>query len=61
MAPENKLKAVKKALYVLPFREINRSKFTAVGGKGANLGELSGIKGYRCRMVFALPPKRIKR
>jgi len=31
--------------YVLCFQEIDRSTFVAVGGKGANLGELSGIKG----------------
>jgi rifampicin phosphotransferase len=31
--------------YVLSFQEIDRTKLMMVGGKGANLGELSGIKG----------------
>jgi phosphoenolpyruvate synthase/pyruvate phosphate dikinase len=30
--------------YVLPFQEIDRTSVTLVGGKAANLGELSGIK-----------------
>ncbi len=33
--------------YVLDFQETGRTKLTAVGGKGANLGELSRIKGIR--------------
>lgn len=33
--------------YVISFQEIDRSKFMAVGGKGANLGELSGISGIQ--------------
>jgi phosphoenolpyruvate synthase/pyruvate phosphate dikinase len=45
MIPENKLNAIKKALYVLSFQEIDRTKFMDAGGKGANLGELSRIKG----------------
>ncbi|MDR6943443.1 phosphoenolpyruvate synthase [Mucilaginibacter pocheonensis] len=32
---------------VICFQEIDRSKFMAVGGKGANLGELSGIEGIQ--------------
>src|SRR5882762_7328225 len=31
--------------YVLSFQEIDRTKFMVAGGKGANLGELSRIKG----------------
>ena len=31
--------------YVLGFREIDKTKLPIVGGKGANLGELSGIEG----------------
>src|SRR6478609_10011465 len=31
--------------YVLSFQEIDSTRFMAVGGKGANLGELSGING----------------
>jgi len=30
--------------YTLSFREIDRSKLMVAGGKGANLGELSGIR-----------------
>ncbi len=33
--------------YVLSFQEIDRHKLMAVGGKGANLGELSRIEGIR--------------
>jgi len=47
--------------YVLCFQEIDRSKFMVAGGKGANLGELSRIKGIRVPEGFALPPKRIKK
>jgi pyruvate,water dikinase len=45
MIPENKLNAIKKALYVLSFQEIDRTKFMLAGGKGANLGELSRVEG----------------
>lgn len=31
--------------YVLGFHEIDKTKLAVVGGKGANLGELSGIEG----------------
>jgi pyruvate,water dikinase len=31
--------------YVLSFQEIDRKTFAIVGGKGANLGELSRISG----------------
>ncbi len=46
MIPENKLNAEKNAIntYVICFREIDKSKLLMVGGKGANLGELAGIK-----------------
>ncbi|MFC0515993.1 phosphoenolpyruvate synthase [Mucilaginibacter angelicae] len=48
MTPESKLRPIKKALrYVLGFQETDRSKFTTAGGKGANLGELSGIEGIQ--------------
>lgn len=33
--------------YVLDFHEMDKTKLTAVGGKGANLGELSKIDGIR--------------
>ena len=62
MIPGNKKSETNINTYVLGFQEIDRSKFMAVGGKGANLGELSQDQGNTvCRRVFALPPKRIKK
>jgi phosphoenolpyruvate synthase/pyruvate phosphate dikinase len=43
MTPENKTEGTNTNIYVLDFRAIDRSKLLAVGGKGANLGELCGI------------------
>jgi phosphoenolpyruvate synthase/pyruvate phosphate dikinase len=40
--------------YVIAFQEIDRSKFMAVGGKGANLGELSRIRGIRVPEGFCV-------
>jgi rifampicin phosphotransferase len=40
--------------FVLYFQEIDRSKIMIVGGKGANLGELSGIKGIQVPEGFCL-------
>src|ERR1700744_4040722 len=34
-------------IYVISFQEIDRAKVVVAGGKGANLGELSRIKGIR--------------
>ena len=31
--------------YIISLQEINRSMFLVAGGKGANLGEMSRIKG----------------
>lgn len=47
--------------YVLSFQEIDRHKLMAVGGKGANLGELSRIEGIRVPEGFALRPKHTKK
>jgi phosphoenolpyruvate synthase/pyruvate phosphate dikinase len=48
MIPESKLNVVKERenrnIYVIDFQNIDRSKILIVGGKGANLGELSGIR-----------------
>ena len=38
--------------YILGFKEIDKTKLAIVGGKGANLGEFPGLKGYECQMVF---------
>lgn len=47
--------------YVLSFQEIDRHKLMAVGGKGANLGELSELREYEYRRAFALRPKHTKK
>jgi pyruvate,water dikinase len=47
MSPENKTDDKKKAPYVLSFGEIDGAKFALAGGKGANLGELSGVGGIQ--------------
>ncbi|HEY0014750.1 MAG TPA: rifamycin-inactivating phosphotransferase [Longimicrobium sp.] len=40
--------------YVLDFREIDQTQVTVVGGKGANLGELSRIEGIRVPAGFCV-------
>ena len=40
--------------YVLSFQEIDQTQVTAVGGKGANLGELSRIEGLRVPAGFCV-------
>ena len=40
--------------YILSFQEIDRTRFSVAGGKGANLGELSGIKGIRVPEGFCV-------
>jgi pyruvate,water dikinase len=47
--------------YVLGFQEIDRSKFEVVGGKGANLGELSRLKGIRVPDGFCISTEGFKR
>ncbi|SHM19869.1 phosphoenolpyruvate synthase [Mucilaginibacter sp. OK098] len=54
MLSEDKLNTVKKTGYVLDFQEIDKSKLMLAGGKGANLGELSGIKGIRVPAGFCV-------
>jgi phosphoenolpyruvate synthase/pyruvate phosphate dikinase len=61
MIPENKLKAVKKALYVLSLQEIDRTKFMLAGGKGANLGELFGIEGILVPKGFCVTTEAYKK
>jgi pyruvate,water dikinase len=61
MIPENKRKAEKKALYVLGFREIDRSKLMLAGGKGANLGELCRIKGIQVPSGFCVTAEAYKK
>lgn len=47
--------------YVLRFREIDRTKLMVVGGKGANLGELSKIEGIRVPDGFCISTQAFKR
>ncbi len=47
--------------YVICFQEIDRTKFMVVGGKGANLGELSGIKGIRVPEGFCVTTEAYKK
>jgi len=60
MPPENKFNAIETAPYVLSFHEINRSKLMLAGGKGANLGELSGIRGIQVPDGFCVTTEAYK-
>ncbi|WP_092471125.1 phosphoenolpyruvate synthase [Desulfotruncus arcticus] len=47
--------------YVLGFQDIDRTKLMVVGGKGANLGELSRIEGIRVPDGFCISTEAFKR
>jgi len=47
--------------YVLSFREIDKHKLMVVGGKGANLGELSRIEGTRVPEGFCITTEAYKK
>ncbi|MEG4503018.1 phosphoenolpyruvate synthase [Microcoleus sp. F6_B4] len=47
--------------YVLDFQDIDQTKITIVGGKGANLGELSKIEGIRVPDGFCISTEVFKR
>jgi pyruvate,water dikinase len=47
--------------YVLGFQEIDKTKLAMVGGKGANLGELSRIDGIRVPEGFCVTTQAYKR
>ncbi|QDL06929.1 phosphoenolpyruvate synthase [Brasilonema octagenarum UFV-E1] len=47
--------------YILFFQKIDRSKFMVVGGKGANLGELSRIKGVQVPEGFCVTTEAYKK
>jgi rifampicin phosphotransferase len=49
------------SFYVLGFQEINKTKLMVVGGKGANLGELSKIEGVRVPDGFCITTEAFKR
>ncbi len=46
--------------YILGFQDIDRSKFSMVGGKGANLGELSRIEGIQVPEGFCVTTEAYK-
>jgi pyruvate,water dikinase len=55
LAAEGILKGGKNmSSYVLGFQDIDRTKLMIVGGKGANLGELSRIEGIRVPDGFCI-------
>ena len=47
-------------MYIIDFLDINKSKLTLTGGKGANLGELSGIDGIRVPKGFCVTTEAYK-
>ncbi|MEG0774228.1 phosphoenolpyruvate synthase [Clostridium sp.] len=47
--------------YVIGFQDIDKSKIIVVGGKGANLGELSRIQGIRVPEGFCISTEAFKR
>ncbi|MHC5739529.1 phosphoenolpyruvate synthase [Nostoc sp.] len=47
--------------FVLRFQDIDKTKVTVVGGKGANLGELSKIEGIRVPDGFCISTEAFKR
>src|SRR3954453_4900812 len=47
--------------YVLGFQDIDRTKLMVVGGKGANLGELSRIEGIRVPDGFCVSTEAFRR
>jgi rifampicin phosphotransferase len=47
--------------YVLGFQDIDKTKLMVVGGKGANLGELSRIEGIRVPEGFCISTEAFKR
>ncbi|WPU93707.1 phosphoenolpyruvate synthase [Mucilaginibacter sabulilitoris] len=61
MIPENKLRAENINTYAIGFQEIDRSKFMDVGGKGANLGELSKIAGIQVPGGFCVSTEAYKK
>src|ERR1700748_3836630 len=49
------------SFYVLGFQDIDKTKLMVVGGKGANLGELSKIEGIRVPDGFCLSTEAFRR
>ncbi|MCQ6956775.1 phosphoenolpyruvate synthase [Mucilaginibacter aquariorum] len=61
MIPENKKASENTNAYVFDFQEIDNSQFMTVGGKGANLGELSRIKGIQVPAGFCITTEAYKK
>ena len=49
------------SLFVFAFKDVDKTKFNIVGGKGANLGELMQIEGIRVPDGFCISTKAFKR
>jgi pyruvate,water dikinase len=47
--------------YVLGFQDIDKTKIMLVGGKGANLGEISKVEGIRVPDGFCISTEAFKR
>ncbi len=50
-----------KSVYTLRFQDIDKTKAELVGGKGANLGEISGIEGIQVPDGFCVTTEAYKR
>jgi pyruvate,water dikinase len=61
MILKNKRSGKNSNTYVLGFQDIDRSMLMLAGGKGANLGELSRIKGIRVPEGFCITTEAYKR
>jgi pyruvate,water dikinase len=46
---------------VFTFNEVDKTRLDLVGGKGANLGELSRIEGFTSRQAFCISTEAFKR
>ncbi len=69
-SPKDVIKIIKEGIakgdknmssYVLGFQDIDKTKLMVVGGKGANLGELSKIEGIRVPDGFCISTEAFKR
>jgi len=61
MIPENKITAQKTDTYIIDFQNIDSSSLMFAGGKGANLGRLSKIKGIQVPGGFCVTTKAYKK
>ena len=59
--PRGSIEPTVERVYALGFQETDKTKVMVVGGKGANLGELSGIDGVRVPDGFCITTEAFKR